>query len=285
MNRDSYLTLLLAVCCIGAAGVSATTLSSTLEQEPDDVVDIDFSKLPIGEEGGKAAEGALNGEGKEKAKIAKEGSKDNSDLRTRGSSNQDGENAPSSESDDEGKEGPAKSSEREAESQAAQSEDSGRQFGAGGGKGMGTGGKPSLLQRLLNLLMDLLPLLLLVLALALAYRYRYHLLALALAIKGVLLGDEVTSSSSATAWPDQVPSNEVHRAWLSMVSETGIDDPQRRTPSECATAAIEEGHDPGAVQTLTETFEEVRYGGKPVTDERRERARKGLDRIGGGGTV
>jgi len=285
MNRDSYLALLLAVCCIGAAGVSATTLSSTLEQEPDDVVDIDFSKLPIGEEGGEAAKGALDEESTEKAKVAKEGSEDDSDLQTRGSSNEEGQDAPSSESDDEGKEGPAKSSEQEAESKAAQSGDSGRQFGAGDGKGMGTGGEPSLLQRLLNLLMDLLPLLLLALALALAYRYRYHLLALALAIKGFLVGDEVASSSSTTAWPKGTPSNEVHRAWLSMVSTTGIDEPQRRTPSECATAAIEEGHDPGAVQTLTETFEEVRYGGKPVTDERRERARKGLDRIGGGGTV
>lgn len=281
MNRDSYITLVLAVCCIGAAGVSATTLNTTLEQRPDDVVDIDFSKLPIGEDQGEAAKGALESEGNEKSVVAKEAGQGDAKA-DKQASDQEGE---SSSKSDQQEDGSAESAAKNDGSQSSGSKDSNAQSGVGEGKGTGTGGEPSLLDRLLDLLMALLPLLLLVLALALAYRYRYHLLALALAIKGFLFGDEVASSSSATAWPDRTPSNEIHRAWLSMVSATGIDDPHRRTPSECAAAAIDEGYDPGAVQTVTETFEEVRYGGKPVTDERRERARKGLDRIGGGGAV
>lgn len=284
MNRDSYVALVLAVCCIGAAGVSATTLSTTLEQEPDDVVDIDFAKLPIGEDQGEEAKGALESEGNEKSVVAKDDSQGDSDLEQQDSGEKNGDSSPPPDQESEGKDGPAGSSEKNDGSGLSESKDSGA-VSDGDGDGPRTGGEPSLFDRLLDLLMALLPLLLLILALALAYRYRYHLLALAVAIKDVLVGDEMTSSSGAAAWPNGTPSNEIHRAWLSMVSATSIDEPQRRTPSECAAAAIDEGYDPGAVQTLTETFEEVRYGGKPVTDERRERARKGIDRIGGGGTV
>lgn len=288
VNRDSALAVVLAVFCIGAAGVSATTMRSTLSQEPDDVVDIDFSKLPIGEDQGATAKDALEGEGSQQAAAAKENSEGSSDQKPN-SGGQDDQQSQSSSSAREGQEGNAGSSDRSGQSgqssqssgQSGQSAQEGGQSGTSDNSGTQKGGQPGLIDRLLNLL----PLLVLLVVLVLAYRYRHHLLALGLALASVFGSRETGSAATGPQWPSETPANEVHRAWLSMVDETGIDEPSRRTPAECAAAAIEAGLDPAAVRTLTETFEEVRYGGKPVTDERRERARRELDRLGGGGTA
>lgn len=50
MNRNAVLSLLVASCCIVAVGVSATTLQSSLSTEPEDVIDVDYDGIPIGEE-------------------------------------------------------------------------------------------------------------------------------------------------------------------------------------------------------------------------------------------
>lgn len=280
MNRDSAITLVLAVLCISAAGVSATTMQSTLSQEPDDVVDIDFSKLPIGEDEGKTAKGALQSDGDTQGQTGKDGTEGDVESSDSGD---DGDQSQSSQANPEGEMGKAGSNDQSGDSGSNDQRDG--QSGGGDGKGSQYGGEPGLLQQLLNLLMDLLPFLLLVVLLALAYRYRHHLLALVLALASVFGDRETAATASGSAWPSEAPDNDVHRAWLTMVSETGIDEPRRRTPAECAAAAIEAGLDPAAVRTVTETFEEVRYGGAPVTDERRERARRGLDRLGGGGSA
>lgn len=262
MDRESYATVLLAVCCIAAAGMSATTLESTLSQTPDDVVDLDFSKLPMGEDSGKSVKGAVQStEGSEQASADEE-------------------------SDESGDQSDA--SEETSQSQDAVSSDS-EEMGAPGGQGgeaPGSGtGELSLLQRLLLLFERLLPLLAALVVLALAYRYRRQLVALALAVAGVL-GDATEDRDTTTAtWPSERPSNDVHRAWLSMVERLDVDRPQNRTPSQCADAAVAANMDPSAVETLTTLFEEVRYGDAPVTDERRRRAREGLERLDGGGTA
>ena len=81
--------------------------------------------------------------------------------------------------------------------------------------------------------------------------------------------------------PNPDPSNEIERAWWSMVERFGVDRPHTKTPGECAREAIDAGGDEEAVRTLTRTFEEVRYGGEPITDDRLDRIHHGTDRLGG----
>ena len=289
MNRDSYLTVLLAVCCIGAAGMASTTLASSLTEDPDDVVDFDYSKLPIGKDDGNSVKGAVqNKEGTPQDDRSNQDSKN-----SQGETDKDGEGSSSSasaaEEGDSGKEssddpGGTAGSDGE-DSKAGTGGDDGLRNGGTGPSGEGPGNGPlSFLEQLWRLLEQLLPLLVLLLVAALAYRYRRNLLALALAVAAIFGDSTERQSRSRPTWPSEQPSNEVHRAWLKMVDRLDIDEPQTRTPSECASAAVDANMDPTAVQTLTNVFEEVRYGEKPVTDERRQRARKGLQRLGGGET-
>lgn len=77
-------------------------------------------------------------------------------------------------------------------------------------------------------------------------------------------------------WFETETSNEVSRAWFRMVRSVDIDRPRSKTPTECATIAVAAGMEPVAVRRLTRAFEEVRYGGAPMTDERRRLARNAL---------
>lgn len=291
MNSGSYLTLLLAVCCIGAAGVSATTLDSTVQQTPDDVIDVDFSKLPIGEDQGASVKGAVQSEGSpSQAGSGDEGSPDEpADDSSDGSENSDGTSSEETGGGATGSQGGDAGSETGGSDDSGSSggsNEAGSSGGSGPSAGAGSGTEPlSLLEWFLALLRRVLPLLVFVALAALAYRYRRQLLALGMAVVAVLGGTDDDRSTSTSEWPSERPDNEVHRAWLSMVAETDIEEPRTRTPSECAAAAVEADLDPSAVRTLTDVFEEVRYGERPVTDERRERAQRGLDRLGGGGTL
>lgn len=73
--------------------------------------------------------------------------------------------------------------------------------------------------------------------------------------------------------------NAIYRAWREMVGLLGVGDPQEATPRQFEATAIEEGMDPEDVGVLTETFEAVRYGDAPLTEQRRERAVAALERI------
>lgn len=121
-------------------------------------------------------------------------------------------------------------------------------------------------------------------AVALGYRYRTHLPGVVLPLEDnqggpTRTGAGPTGTDSAADWPHEPPSNEVQRAWLTMVRRANPDRPWTRTPSECASAAVAAGVDPHAVDTLTRLFEEVRYAGAPVTDERRQQAQVHLQRL------
>lgn len=101
-------------------------------------------------------------------------------------------------------------------------------------------------------------------------------------------GDE--SSAAATRVPAAEPdfedapaSNAVYRAWNEMARSVDRSGLSTATPAEVARRAIDEGRDPGAVRTLTDVFEEVRYGGRPPTEDRESRARSALERLDGGG--
>lgn len=290
MNRQSYLTLFVAVCCIGAAGVSSTTLNSTLTQTPDDVVDFDYSKLPLGVDQGRSVKGAVQQEEGSPGQAASGGDSQQDDSQSGSKGEDSSSGGGASESQGDPQESDSQPGEQsgggEASGDSGASDSKGENAASKAASGRGTGVQElTPLQQLLQLLKDLLPLLVLVIALALLYRYRDHLLALVAAVLAVARGEPDREQTSTTQWPSEQPSNEVHRAWLSMVSKTGIDDPRTRTPSECAAAAIDADLDPSAVRTLTGVFEEVRYGDKPVTEERRQRAREGLEGLGRGGAT
>ena len=90
-------------------------------------------------------------------------------------------------------------------------------------------------------------------------------------------GDD--GSTPADAPPDPSPSNEIERAWWTMVERTGVDDARTKTPGECADDAVAAGADEDAVATLTRTFEAVRYGGASVTDDLVDRVRRHVDEV------
>jgi len=73
--------------------------------------------------------------------------------------------------------------------------------------------------------------------------------------------------------------NEVYRAWRDMTAVLDVDRPASSTPAEFAAAAVDAGVDEEPVETLTEVFERVRYGGADATDDREQRAIAALRQI------
>lgn len=254
MNATSYLMVGLALGCMLAVGVSATTLDSTVATDPDDVVDLDYRYLPFGQDTA--------------ARLQKAGEA-GQDGRKRGPTDRKGREPGSPDDRAETGDGTADMSGGDRIARDG-----------GAGTGPGTGGVGTARESLLDLLANLLPYLLALVGLALAYRYRDRLLALGMAVAGWVAA--LTSRDAAggvTSWPGGEPSNDVYRAWLAMVSRANPDSPRVRTPSECARAALDAGIDADTVERLTTLFEEVRYGNEPVTDERVRQARESLQRI------
>lgn len=96
-------------------------------------------------------------------------------------------------------------------------------------------------------------------------------------------GDETELSGpvhvdTGTAMADVDATNDVYRAWRDLASEVDGVDLRTHTPAEVADRASERGFDQQAVRTITDLFEEVRYGQRPATSERESRARSALDR-------
>lgn len=48
MNAERVVALAVALACIVAMGVSATTLESSLSSDPDEVIDLDYENIPLG---------------------------------------------------------------------------------------------------------------------------------------------------------------------------------------------------------------------------------------------
>lgn len=148
--------------------------------------------------------------------------------------------------------------------------------------------EPSLWQQLLALLQALFPyivgaLILGALAVA-AYKQRHRLLALVALLMGDTEEEEEHEYPQRDRRPlDFAPENDVDAAWVRLVSAIGERASTARTTREYERAAVESGFDADAVSQVTRAFEEVRYGGQPVTDERRQRANEGLSRLNLGG--
>jgi len=94
---------------------------------------------------------------------------------------------------------------------------------------------------------------------------------------GRIAGDAADRIEDATT--PAAADNAIYRAWREMVALLDAPDPQSGTPRQFAVAGVEAGMDPDDVTVLTRTFEEVRYGGAELSEDRRERAVAALRRI------
>ena len=247
MTADRLLPVLVGVCCIVALGVSATTLESSLSTSPDDVIDIDYDELPIGQESLSDAKEQANQKGKPDTK------------------------------------GDPREVESQSDSEQASDPSQSQSQGQGPGEGMGYG-VPSLLDRLLGLLYSLLAYAAVTLAIGLAavagYRYRDR-------IRDHLVGLWPESGRAGESlWVrDEDPgyaleaTNPVHEAWLQLLDRAGIADPHARSPRESARQAIENGLPREPVERITREFEAVRYGAAEPTPDRVDRVESELERI------
>lgn len=255
MNGDRVVAAVVAVLCVVAFGTAATTLESSLSSEPGDLVDPDYGGLPFEEEDVEELREALQ------------------------TSEDEGGDSQSSK--------PAGESQEEPQPSSSQEDGEGQSAPASGSDGPQSAGQgpaePSLLDRLLAFLLSLWPLLVLLVVVALAYRYRERLRALLVALVGGI-GPPASDGRSAESdpWADLDPSNDVERAWVTMVRAAGLSRPWTKTPGECADEAVSSGMDPDAVGTITDVYEEVRYGGAQPTDRHERRARDGLSQLGVG---
>lgn len=261
MNTDSYLTILVAVFCIAAAGLSAATLDSTLTTNPDDVIQLDYDKLPIGID--------------DAAEIDNEVKSNKGDGQEQGGGGNSGDSsADNSDSDDPGS---ASSSGTKPDQQSGGGGGADGQDGAGGSGDGQSGRGDTIPWRLIDLLRPLLGLLAIAAFLLLGYRYRRQLLAAGLAVRGLVArDDDGKTTRTRDGWPPGRPDDEIHLAWLRMATALDLDRPYARTPIEVGEAAVAAGLDADAVSTLTKLFRDVRYGGAPASDDRIDLARESL---------
>lgn len=237
--------MLVGVCCIVALGVSATTLESSLSTSPDDVIDLDYDELPIGQESLADA----------KKQAIQKGKPD-----TRGDP-----------------------SDVQSQSDNPQTSDQSQSQGRGQGTGLGYG-VPSLLDRLLGLLYSLLAYAAVTLAIGLAaaagYRYRDRIRD---HLAGLWPESDRAGESLWVRDEDQgyalEATNPVHEAWLELLDRAGIDDPHARSPRESARRAVENGLPREPVERVTREFEAVRYGPAEPTQDRVDRVESELARI------
>lgn len=266
MNTERLLSAALAVCCLFALGASAATLDSSVDTTPDDVVDFDVASLPLPSDDVTALKRQIQS-----------GASGQRQSRRPPRAGDDG--PPDAQFDD-----PSDDERR----RGAPDDRTGEQQGSAGEtvrkRGQGPA-EPSLLDRLLALLdalldalLSLVPALALVAVVAAAIRFRDRLHAAARRL-AARFGLASTDGGPSNVDGVPAPSNDVAAAWVEMVRRAGATDDPSRTPRECARAAVAAGADADAVRSLTDTFERVAYGGAPVTDRRRTRARRDIRRI------
>lgn len=254
MDAEGFLAIGIATICLFAVGATATAIESSVETTPDDAIDIGASSVPLGD-------GEIQAY---KERVKSDGESGDSDGETRATAPADGEGS---------------AGER---SRAAQTGDPGAT--AAPAEGFGTGAsEPALLDRLLALvhallerLVSLLPAAALVAVLGGGVVYRDRLrgaLGREESGSGTVGSGEGTPTLSAAA-----PTNEVSRAWHEMATKLD-DSPGTKTPRELVDAAVSAGVDREPVERVTRAFEEVRYGHAEATEERCQRARRGLQTV------
>lgn len=274
LNRTQLTTLAVAFACFAAVGMSATTLDSSVSSDPTDAVQPDYEIIPVaGDDVADLESQIANNDGQGQTKSV-DGAGDSS-------SDGDGESDANPSSGSSEGDGGAESS--GAGGSAAGSSGSGGDSSASGGTGgqQGDGaGSRSLFGglglfagdslTLLDVVTLLVGLALLLVLATLVYRYRDQLRALLATPGPDDVGDGATPTTDGGPPAD---ANLVFEAWDSLVRDLDVQDPHTLTTVECARAATEAGFDPDDVDRLRLTFEAVRYGGRPVTDDRRQRVR------------
>lgn len=283
MTDDRVTTLVLALCCLFALGVSAATLDSSVDTTPDEVIDYSYDSLPL----------SSDEAGNLKQQIQSNPRDLDSDSQSQSSSQtQQGENNPQRSA--------PRSQQRESNSRRSEHSQSARarissgpspvrshsqsRSSATGGEGTSNEPKPldlldrllALLMALFDLLVSLLPVFLVLGMVATAIRYPDRLQAL---LDRLGLGRSQDTNGETETPLVAVPTNDVATAWFEMVRRLGLADETTRTPHEVADEAIQTGVDPEVVTDVTEPFEEVRYGDASVSEQRRTRAREGIERF------
>ncbi|WP_135819911.1 DUF4129 domain-containing protein [Halostella litorea] len=150
---------------------------------------------------------------------------------------------------------------------------------------LGGGGAPSFLPVALRWLAANLPALLGAVALlavvALAVRYRDGVVAATRSVRS--RSRSPASGDGRSDWSPGDPSNAVEAAWVELVSRADAARPASRTPAEWERAGVDSGLPAAAVDRAVSLFRAVRYGGRPVTDERAARAETLRRRLAGDG--
>lgn len=284
MIRSRAIPVVIAVLSISALGVAATTLETTLTADPDEVIDMDSDRVPIGQGSAETLLEEVNsggdeaGEPSEAGDGSAEAAVDDGSPETTGSGDGDaGDRTDPPESGDTGDEiDPSGSGDGPEGSTGAVAGEN-----AGSGSGAGAEGETGVPRPFLATVLQVL---LVVVLAALAYRYHGALLS-ALGRRSADVAPETSeaSGSDTNPWPGASPSNVVDRAWLAMIQRIEPERPETATPTECVALARDRGADVEAVEAIAMAFERVHYGGvSAVTEE--SRAREGLRRIDEGDT-
>lgn len=95
------------------------------------------------------------------------------------------------------------------------------------------------------------------------------------------LVDEQPPDTPSRDTRDAQPTNEVYRAWRSMIAALDGDVADTKSPMELAETAVNAGFPESEVIALTEMFCNVRYGGMTPTDEQEQQAQETLEEIYG----
>lgn len=246
MDTERVFSVVVGMVLLTGIGFAAATLQTSVDTGPDDAIDLDAASLPIGSD-----------------EIGEYGDRLDSGSETTTSSSNDGQ------------ERRRTGGERGEGEQTSAASD-------GADTASGPGGPPTFLQWLLSLLRALLALLVRALPLLLGL----GLLAIAISRRSRIatflsrfVGNEGNDGQSDAPSFRAAPSNDVARAWYEMAALVDVDAIETTSPRECARLAVNAGADRSAVERVTGTFEEVRYGNADVTSDRRERARDGLSRV------
>lgn len=262
MNRHQLTSITVATACFVAVGIAATTLASTVSSDPAEAVDLNYQYLPI--ESNDVAQFQEDIQTNEPAPdqppsvdppdSASGSGIDPSDL------DAGSEDLPDIENSDAGPETGLRPDGDGSESMAA----------GGEAQSDSSSGFPERLAVLLAVV-----LLAAVLLALLGFWYRDRLRSLFGSTDDTL---EETRSDEGWEPPRPAEHNVVFDAWWALLNRLD-GHPHARTTGECATAATAAGMDPDAVATLTRTFEEVRYGQRPVTPDRREQVTQVCHRL------
>ncbi|WP_117594880.1 DUF4129 domain-containing protein [Haloprofundus halophilus] len=254
MNRDGLLAIAVAACCLFSLGTAAGTLDSSMQTDPDDVIDVDSSMLPVGSDQLDELKQTLTepsggGEGDtQQQRQKKTQSQQQQQEQTHDQREEEPTNSDFSQESETGDEVPP---------------------------------EESLWEKLLGLLEAVLPFAVLGAVLLAALTYRDRLAAL---LHRWLPSGDDGASAAAEPVGDPKPKDDISAAWCEMLAAVGLERETKLTPRERGEKVVERhegGGDSEAVWGLTSLYESVRYGGDEVTDERRERARDYLRRFRG----